>query len=210
MGIVRSNKEGVLPTDPSEKIRHDLLEHVSVMNAVASSLVTQITTVADLVLGAFKSGRKVLLMGNGGSAADAQHIAAELIGRFKVNRKALPAIALTTDTSILTAVGNDYSFDDVFSRQVSALGNEGDIVIGISTSGNSPNVLNGIRAAKEIGCKTIGMTGKDGGELARLADLSLTVPSRETPRIQEAHITVGHIICSLVEQSFLGDTPQEL
>jgi D-sedoheptulose 7-phosphate isomerase len=192
--------------NPTEKIRQDLLEHVSVMNAVASSLVDQITAMADLVLDALKNGKKVLLIGNGGSAADAQHIAAELIGRFKVDRKALPAIALTTDTSILTAVGNDYSFDDVFSRQVAALANEGDIVIGISTSGNSPNVLNAIKAAKETRCKTIGMTGKDGGELARLADLSLIVPSQETPRIQEAHITVGHIICSLVEQSFLGDT----
>jgi D-sedoheptulose 7-phosphate isomerase len=190
----------------SEKIQDDLLEHVSVMNAVAASLVDQVMAAADLVLGALKSGSKILLMGNGGSAADAQHIAAELIGRFKVDRKALPAIALTTDTLILTAVGNDYSFDDVFSRQVAALANEGDIVIGISTSGNSPNVLNAIRAAKEIGCKTIGMTGKDGGELARLADLSLIVPSQETPRIQEAHITVGHIICSLVEQSLLKDT----
>lgn len=192
--------------NPTEKIRQDLLEHLRVMNSVASSLVDQVIATTDLVLGALKNGKKVLLMGNGGSAADAQHIAAELIGRFKVDRKALPAIALTTDTSILTAVGNDYSFDDVFSRQVAALANEGDIVIGISTSGSSPNVLNGIRAAKEIGCKTIGMTGKDGGELARLADLSLIVPSQETPRIQEAHITIGHIICSLVEQSFLGDT----
>jgi len=147
-----------------------------------------------------KEGNKILLCGNGGSAADCQHIAAELVGRFGMERKALPAIALTTDTSILTAVGNDYSFDTIFERQVEALGNKGDVLIGISTSGNSKNVLNAVKKAKEIGLLTVGFSGKDGGELSKLADHCFVVKSFSTPRIQEVHITLGHVLCDFIEK----------
>lgn len=184
-------------------IRDDLREHLRVINSIASDLTEQIELLASVVVQALANHKKVLLMGNGGSAADAQHIAAELVGRFKSDRRSLPALALTTDTSILTAISNDYSFEEVFRRQITALASEGDIVIGISTSGNSPNILSAIKAAQERGCRTIGMTGSHGGELAKVADLSLIIPSRETSRIQEAHITVAHIICNLVERSIL-------
>lgn len=162
---------------------------------------TQIVSAAQLIIEAYQKGGKVLLMGNGGSAADAQHIAAELVGRFKKERKSLPAIALTTDTSVLTSIGNDYNFNAVFKRQVEALAQPEDIVIGISTSGNSTNVLLAIEKAKEIGAKTIGLSGNDGGKLLSAADLCLVVPSNNTPRIQESHITIGHILCDLVEQN---------
>jgi len=163
--------------------------------------VRQIILAAQLIIETYQKGGKVVLLGNGGSAADAQHIAAELVGRFKKERKPLPAIALTTNTSVLTAIGNDYSFEQVFRRQVEALVQPEDIVIGISTSGNSPNVLFAIEQAKEIGAKTIGLSGKDGGKLAQSANLCLVVPSNNTPRIQESHITIGHILCDLVEQA---------
>jgi len=147
-----------------------------------------------------KNGNKILLCGNGGSAADSQHIAAELVGRFSMERKALPAIALTTDTSILTAIGNDYSFDKIFERQVEALGEEGDVLIGISTSGNSRNVINAVKKAKENGLLTIGFLGKEGGELAKICDHSFIVKSFSTPRIQEVHITLGHVLCDFIEK----------
>jgi len=152
---------------------------------------------------AYKNGNKVLLFGNGGSAADAQHIAAELVGRFKLQRRALPAIALTTDTSILTALGNDYSFEWVFCRQVEALAQRGDIVIGISTSGNSPNVLKAIQCATDAGCRTIGLLGGTGGMLKSAVHIPVIVPSNDTPRIQECHILLGHIICDIVERNFV-------
>jgi len=151
-----------------------------------------------------KDGKKLLLCGNGGSAADCQHIAAELVGRFKVERAPLPAIALTTDTSILTAVGNDYSFDRIFERQVQALGREGDVLLAISTSGKSRNVLLAVEKAKEMGILTVGLSGKGGGELARLADYCFVVESTSTPRIQEVHITVGHALCEFVEEFVLS------
>ncbi len=141
-------------------------------------------------------------MGNGGSAADCQHIAAELVGRFKSEREGLPAIALTTDTSILTAIGNDYSFNEIFARQIEALANKGDLVIGISTSGNSENVIRGILKAKKIGCYTVGLLGKDGGKLKNLVDLAIIIPSNNTPRIQECHILIGHIACEIVDKEF--------
>ena len=147
-----------------------------------------------------KEGGKVLLCGNGGSAADCQHIAAELVGRFGMERKAIPAIALTTDTSILTAVANDYSFDRIFERQVEALGQEGDVLIGISTSGNSRNVIRAVEKAKEMGILTVGFLGKDGGTLAKLVDYPLVVKSFSTPRIQEVHITLGHVLCDFIEK----------
>ena len=145
------------------------------------------------------SGGKLLFFGNGGSAADAQHLAAEFVGRFQIERHALPAIALTTDSSILTAVGNDYGFDQIFARQVQALGRPGDVAIGISTSGNSPNVTGAIKQAAKQDLKTIGLAGKDGGSLAKAVDVSIVVASTNVARVQECHITIGHILCELVE-----------
>ena len=158
-----------------------------------------IAQAAEKMVAALRTGGKVLWMGNGGSAADSQHLAAELVGRYTRDRKGLPSIALTTDSSILTSVANDFGYDTIFARQIEALCVSGDIVIGISTSGNSPNVLAGIAKAQEIGATTIGFSGRDGGELARQADLCLTVPAQSTARIQEAHILIGHIICDWVE-----------
>jgi len=149
-----------------------------------------------------KKGRKILICGNGGSAADAQHIAAELTGRYKIERKGLPAIALTTDTSALTAIGNDYGYEHVFSRQVEALARKGDLLIGISTSGNSRNVIYALQKAKEIGCRTIGFSGKGGGKMNDVCDLNIIVPSDDTARIQEMHIMIGHILCQLIDNEY--------
>jgi len=153
---------------------------------------------ASTIAESFKAGGKILLFGNGGSAADAQHIAAEFMNRFLIERPPLPAIALTTDSSILTSVSNDYDFDEVFSKQIKALGKKGDVALGITTSGSSANVLKGIRAAKKAGLITIAMTG-EGGRAGSIADISLAVPSKSTPRIQELHITIGHILCDLTD-----------
>lgn len=150
------------------------------------------------------NGGKILIAGNGGSAADSQHIAGELVSRFYFNRPALPAIALTTDTSILTAIGNDYGFEYVFSRQIDGLGNEGDVFIGISTSGNSPNILKALETCKFKNITTIGLTGETGGKMIELCDYCINVPSAETPRIQESHILIAHIICSLIEGIIFG------
>jgi D-sedoheptulose 7-phosphate isomerase len=159
----------------------------------------------DLVVDALKADRKILLFGNGGSAADAQHISAELVGRFLGERKGLPAIALTTDTSALTAIANDYGYDEVFARQVRALGRTGDVALGISTSGKSPSVLRAIEAAKELGMKTLGLTGGTGGALVGLVDVSLCVSaSTLSCRIQETHILVGHVLCELVDRRLFG------
>lgn len=152
-----------------------------------------------MVVEAFKAGNKVLLFGNGGSAADAQHIASEFVNRYQIERPPLPAIALTTDTSILTSISNDYGYIDSFSKQVKALGREGDVAIGISTSGTAANVIKAIKAAKEMGLKTISLTGGDGGDLAKLTDIALVVDSPITPRIQEVHITIGHVLCEMVD-----------
>ncbi|GAJ04939.1 unnamed protein product, partial [marine sediment metagenome] len=175
-----------------------------VKKVMAKSMVSEIERMANFIITAYKADGKVVLFGNGGSAADAQHIACELVGRFMLKRQAFPAIALTTDTSVLTAVANDCGYETVFSRQVEALVNEKDVVIGISTSGDSPNVLEAIKLAKTKGAKTIGLTGGSGGKLATAADLVLAVPSDSTPRIQEAHITIGHIVCELVEKELSG------
>ena len=153
----------------------------------------------NLISHAFEAGNKLFFFGNGGSAADAQHLAAEFVNRYIMDRPPLPAIALTTDTSILTSVSNDFTFNEVFSKQLRALGREGDIALGLSTSGSSPNVVKGFEVAKEIGMKTVAFTGNDGGPLARMADVSLVVPSTSTPRIQETHILVGHILCEMIE-----------
>jgi len=183
-----------------EKIKTELKESIATKKLVLDSLVPQIEQAARMMIKALKSGNKILFFGNGGSAADAQHLAAELIGRFLKERKSLPAIALTTDTSILTCLSNDYSFDIVFARQIEGLAKAGDIAFGISTSGNSKNVLEGLKKAKEMNCKTIGLLGGNGGTIAQSVDLAVTIPSKATPRIQESHITIGHILCGLVEE----------
>ena len=157
---------------------------------------------ALLITGCLRNGGKVLFFGNGGSAADAQHLAAELVGRFVRERAGLPAIALTTDSSILTAVGNDYGFEQVFARQIQALGRPGDVAVAISTSGNSANVLEGVKEARKRNLKTIGLTGTGGGALAQQADVAITIPSTSTARIQECHIAIGHLFCELVDADF--------
>jgi len=164
----------------------------------------RIAQVAALMVRAFREGRKVLLFGNGGSATDAAHIAAEFVGRYKRERKPLPAIALATDIAAITCIANDYGFDELFARQVRAHGQKGDIAIAISTSGNSPNVLKGVAAARECGMITIAWTGGTGGTLAGLVDHPFVVPSTVTARIQESHITLGHVLCELVEETLLG------
>jgi len=164
----------------------------------------RIAQVAALMVTAFREGRKVLLFGNGGSATDAAHIAAEFVGRYKRERKPLPAIALATDIAAITCIANDYGFDELFARQVRAHGQKGDIAIAISTSGNSPNVLKGVAAARECGMITIAWTGGTGGKLAGLVDHPFVVPSTVTARIQESHITLGHVLCELVEETLLG------
>ena len=182
-----------------------LRAHCQVMAAVERELTPRIAETVALLAETFRGGNKLLIMGNGGSAADAQHLAAEIVGRFKMERRALPAIALTTDSSILTALGNDYGFDAVFTRQIEALALPGDLVLGISTSGSSPNVAAALKLARSLGCRTVGLLGRDGGTIAPLVELSLVVPSRETPRIQEGHITIIHILCDLLEQELFGD-----
>jgi len=157
---------------------------------------------AKLCIDSLKNGGKVLLCGNGGSAADAQHIAAELSGRFKKERISLAGIALTTDTSALTAIGNDYGYEFVFSRQLEGVGRSGDVLIAISTSGNSKNVLNAMESAKKMGIKTITLTGKTGGEMAQKGDVNIIIPSNDTPRIQEMHIMVGHMICAMIDEEY--------
>ncbi len=159
----------------------------------------KINRVIQAITNALMNGNKILLFGNGGSAADAQHLAAEFVNRFLIERPPLPAIALTTDTSVLTSIGNDYDFSDIFAKQIRALGAPGDIAWGISTSGNSPNVIKGLEMAQKKGMVTIGMTGRDGGPIAKMVDHSLNVSSNSTPRIQEVHITVGHVICELID-----------
>ncbi len=159
----------------------------------------QVAAAAELLAQVFEAGGRVLIFGNGGSAADAQHLAAEFVNRFQVERPPLAALALTTDTSILTAVANDYDFREVFAKQVRALGRPGDLAWGISTSGNSPNVVAGLDAARELGLKTLALSGGDGGPVAAASEMALTVPSQNTPRVQEVHITIGHVLCDLVD-----------
>lgn len=182
-------------------IKSELKESIETKQLVLATLIPQIEKAAISMLDALKNGNKILFFGNGGSAADAQHLAGELIGRFQMERRSLPGIALTTDSSILTCLSNDYSFDIVFARQIEGLAKAGDVAFGISTSGNSKNVLLGIEKAKELKCKTIALLGGDGGKIAKAAEIAITVPGKNTPRIQESHITIGHILCSLIEQS---------
>jgi len=186
----------------SSKIQEILGNAIAVKNAMLqdAALLSEVDAVIQLITSTFQLGNQVFFCGNGGSAADAQHLAAEFSGRFYKDRKALPSEALHCNTSYLTAVGNDYGFEWVYSRLIEGLGKPGDILIGLSTSGNSPNIINAIQKANTIGLKTIAMTGASGGKLKTIAHHSLCVPSTDTPRIQECHITLGHIICQLVEE----------
>ena len=179
--------------DENIRIKEDLKNQTSI-----------IISITNAIINVYKNNKKVILFGNGGSAADAQHIAAEFVGKFYKDRKSLPALALHTNTSSVTATANDYGYEFIFERQVSSLVNERDLVIGISTSGNSPNVIKGLEKAKEIGATTIGFTGQKENKIEKIVDYCLKIPSTDTPRIQEGHITVGHIICYLVEKELFS------
>lgn len=189
-----------------KQITRQIAESIAVKERIINDkgLITKIEKAGLICSDALGKGNKILLAGNGGSAADAQHIAGELVNRFGCERRGLPALSLTTDTSVLTSISNDYGFNRIFARQVEALGNTGDILIVLSASGNSENIINGISEAKKKGLTIIGLTGKSGGKIKDLCDLLINVPSDETPRIQEAHIMAGHIICSLIEASLFG------
>jgi D-sedoheptulose 7-phosphate isomerase len=183
-----------------DKIQDKLLESIQVKEELMRTSIGEIIQIANCVIDCLKKGGKIILFGNGGSAADSQHLAAEFVGRFKKDRRALSAIALTTDSSILTSLANDYGYEVIFAKQIEALGGKGDVAIGISTSGKARNVIMGIKQAREMNLKTVALVGGDGGILAKSADISLIIPSKITARIQEAHITVGHIICELAEE----------
>jgi D-sedoheptulose 7-phosphate isomerase len=174
-------------------------ESCRVKEAFVNDHLGKLVTVIEVLTAALKAGNKIMIFGNGGSAADAQHLAAEFINRFIIERPPLPAIALTTDTSVITSIGNDYDFSEIFAKQIRALGQPGDVAWGISTSGNSQNVLKGLEQAKKMGLITLAFTGKDGGSIAQIVDYSLNVSSNSTARIQETHITIGHAICELVD-----------
>lgn len=191
-----------------ESIVNELKEHNHIISKIYFDLADKITNSVLSIIDCYENGGKVILIGNGGSAADAQHIAAELVGKFKLERAGLPAIALTTNTSILTALANDYGYDIIFSRQLEALIKDKDVLIAITASGNSPNILKAIETAKSKNVKVIGMTGKNGGKLRSLLgkeDILINVPSDNVPRIQEAHIVIGHIICGLVERNLFDN-----
>lgn len=183
-------------------ITKQLQEHSQLIEKVIDTLVPDIEAACELINQTILQGGKVLIAGNGGSAADAQHIAAELSGRFLKDRKALPGIALTTDTSAITSIANDYGYSHVFARQVEALGRPGDLFIGISTSGNSEGILNALTMAASLGCKTLGLSGRDGGKMNGLCNINIVVPSDVTARIQEVHILIGHILCKSVDDLF--------
>jgi len=196
-----SNNVASIP-ESGEFIHKALNEHSEVVSELNSKHARPIHELAVLLVETLRAGNKIMLCGNGGSAADAQHIAAEIVGRFEINRRPLPAIALTTDTSALTAIGNDFGFQEIYSRQVSGLGRSGDALVCISTSGNSPNIVQAAKAAKSIGIAVVALTGRAESELSNLADVSIRVPSDKVARIQECHITVGHIVCSFIDEAF--------
>ena len=185
-------------------IAASLRDSIAAKEAFVKQQIKDIVRLAEVMVDVIRNGNKILVFGNGGSAADAQHMAAEFVNRFMIDRPPLAAIALTTDSSILTSIGNDFSFDDIFVKQIQALGKNGDLALGISTSGNSPNVLKAIVTAKELGLKTAALTGGTGGKLLGLADLVLNVPSDKTPAIQEGHIWVEHLLCQLVDETIFG------
>ena len=190
-----------------EYIKNQIKQSYQTKQAIYENdtLLKVIEAVAKACVDVYKNNKKTILAGNGGSAADAQHIAAELVGRYGFDRPSIPSLALTTDTSNLTAIGNDYGYDQVFSRQLDGMGVSGDLFIGISTSGNSKNVLNAFEVAKKKGITTVALVGRDGGEMAKVADFAIVVPSNATPRIQESHILIGHIICDIIEKELFGD-----
>ena len=195
-----TESDAVRPTAETGKMANaSLLEHVRVMEAVLQENMDEIERAAQLICRTLREGHKLLLCGNGGSAADAQHIAAELVGRYERQRRAWPAIALTTDTSALTALGNDYGYAEIFARQVEALAQPGDLLLAISTSGDSPNVLKAVERARERGCRTIALTGAGGGKLAQACDEAVIIPAARTSRVQEAHITIGHLWCEMID-----------
>ncbi|MDB2415678.1 D-sedoheptulose 7-phosphate isomerase [bacterium] len=189
-----------------EIISNNISNSIKVKNEILNdeSLINQILDVAETIQNSFENNCKLLLCGNGGSAADAQHLAAEFSGRYYMDRDPLHAEALHTDTSFMTAVANDYSYNDVYSRLIRGIGKKGDTLIGLSTSGNSTNIVNALKEAKELGIKTIGFTGKNGGEINQHCDIIIKVPSTDTPRIQEAHLLIGHAICELVEKNLFS------
>lgn len=184
-----------------DTIKKEIDSHIEAAQ-ILHSLTTDIASAAELCINCLKNNGKILIFGNGGSSADAQHIAAELVGRYKVTRQGLSAIALTTDTSILTSISNDFGYNHVFERQIEALARKGDVVIGISTSGTSENVITALKLASQLKCKTIGFSGKYGQEMNEICNLNLQAPSEDTPRIQELHILISHIICQLIDQEF--------
>ncbi len=183
-------------------IQSEIQESIQTLSKTQEVLTSSIHKAASILNNALQNGNKIIMCGNGGSAADAQHFAAELSGRYKKERRALPGISITTDTSALTAIGNDYGFEFVFSRQVEAIANRGDVIFGISTSGNSANVINAFKSGKEIECYCMGLSGKDGGAMNEVCDMNIIVPSHNTPRIQEAHILIIHILCGLIEYEY--------
>ncbi|MGD8922159.1 MAG: D-sedoheptulose 7-phosphate isomerase [Candidatus Zixiibacteriota bacterium] len=185
-----------------EEINRTFVDHITLVETVKKELGEAILSVANQLTDALDRGNTIFLCGNGGSAADAQHLAAEFTGRFLRDRRPLPAVALTTDTSALTAIGNDFGFDAIFERQVRALAKPGDVLIGISTSGNSKNVIEALKTAREIGCVTVALLGGDGGAMKANAEHVILVPSNETPRVQEVQIIIGHILCDLVDRHF--------
>jgi len=187
-------------------IRAQIADSAATKQAILENqeLINTIMNVAKACVEVYRHGKKTLLAGNGGSAADAQHIAAELVGRYGFDRPSIPSLALTTDTSNLTAIGNDYGYDKVFSRQLEGMSHEGDLFIGISTSGNSQNIINAFESAKDRGVTTVALVGRDGGKMAAMADYAIIVPSNATPRIQESHILIGHILCDIIEKELFG------
>lgn len=200
-----TDKKSQMGTDMKEQIKTAIKESIKTKEALYKDQIENIEKAAEAIIASLKKGGKLIVFGNGGSAADSQHIAAELVGRFKLERKALAAIALTTNTSTLTAIANDYGYDASFSRQVEALGIKGDVALGISTSGNSKNVIEALNKAKASGIKTIALTGQDGGKMKDAADISIVVGSKDTPRIQESHIMIGHILCELIENGIFDN-----
>lgn len=187
-------------------IREQIADSAATKQAILENqpLIDVIVEVAKACVEVYRKGKKTLLAGNGGSAADAQHIAAELVGRYGFDRPSIPSLALTTDTSNLTAIGNDYGYDKVFSRQLEGMAQEGDLFIGISTSGNSQNIINAFESAKDRGVTTVALVGRDGGKMAQMADFAIIIPSSATPRIQESHILIGHILCDIIEKELFG------
>ena len=192
----------LIPDFAAQQISESITVKEAMLND--AELIAAVESIAALIVETYRNGGKVLLAGNGGSAADAQHIAAELVSRFTFDRPALPAMALTTDTSILTAISNDYGYDSLFSRQLEASAKPGDVFIAISTSGNSPNIVRALKTANDIGVVAVGLTGATGGEMADLCRYCVNIPSTDTPRIQEGHITIGHILCASTEQVLFG------